>query len=118
MLYIYIYIYIYEIFYHLVDVLADSIREVVMFMLVRGTVGWLREIALWLRGLDASSIFVCTVDKCLARVCMVILKCTIKSYKLLHHVYTFGKGMNPLILLAMGKIVPLQFFEKDGFGIK
>ena len=30
---------------------------------------------------------------------------------------TLGKGMNPLILPAMGKIVPLLFYE-NGFGIK
>ena len=31
---------------------------------------------------------------------------------------TLEKGMNTLIPLAMGKIVPLLFFYKDGFGIK
>ena len=31
---------------------------------------------------------------------------------------TLGKGMNPLILPAMGWIVPLLFFQKSGFGIK
>ena len=31
---------------------------------------------------------------------------------------TLGKDMNPLILPAMGLIVPLLFFYKDGFGIK
>ena len=31
---------------------------------------------------------------------------------------TLGKGMNPIILPAMGWIVPLLFFYKDGFGIK
>ena len=31
---------------------------------------------------------------------------------------TLGKGMNPLILPAMGQRVPLLFFYKDGFGIK
>ncbi len=31
---------------------------------------------------------------------------------------TLGKGTNPLILPAMGKIVPLLFFYKNGFGIK
>ena len=31
---------------------------------------------------------------------------------------TFGKGMNPLILLAMGSIVPLLFFSVNSFGIK
>ena len=31
---------------------------------------------------------------------------------------TIGKGMNPLILPAMGKIVPLLFFLENGFGIK
>ena len=30
---------------------------------------------------------------------------------------TLGKGMNLHILPDMGKIVPLQFFEKDIFGI-
>ena len=29
-----------------------------------------------------------------------------------------GKGMNPLIFPAMGQIVPLLFFLKDGFGFK
>ena len=28
------------------------------------------------------------------------------------------KGMNPLILLAMGKIIPLLIFSENGFGIK
>ena len=31
---------------------------------------------------------------------------------------TFGKGMNPLILQAMGQIVSLLFFYECGFGIK
>ena len=31
---------------------------------------------------------------------------------------TLGKGMNPLILPAMGKIVPLLFFKENIFGIK
>ena len=31
---------------------------------------------------------------------------------------TPGKGMKPLILSAMGQIVALLFFSKDGFGIK
>ena len=31
---------------------------------------------------------------------------------------TFGKDMNPLILPAMGWIVPVLFFSKNGFGIK
>ena len=31
---------------------------------------------------------------------------------------TLGKGMNPLILPALGNIVPLLFFEENGFGIK
>ena len=31
---------------------------------------------------------------------------------------TQGKGMNPLILPAMGWIVPLLFFLENGFGIK
>ena len=31
---------------------------------------------------------------------------------------TLGKGMNPLILPAMGQIVQLRFFMKNGFGIK
>ena len=31
---------------------------------------------------------------------------------------TLGKGMNPLILPAMGLIVPLLFFKENGFGIK
>ena len=31
---------------------------------------------------------------------------------------TFGTGMNLLILPAMGYIVPLLFFYKDGLGIK
>ena len=29
-----------------------------------------------------------------------------------------GKAMNPFILSAMGKIVPLLFFYKDSFGLK
>ena len=33
-------------------------------------------------------------------------------------VNTLGKGMNPLILLAMGQILALLSFSKDGFGIK
>ena len=31
---------------------------------------------------------------------------------------TLGKGMNPLILPAIGQIVPLLFFSKNSFGIK
>ena len=31
---------------------------------------------------------------------------------------TLGKGMNPLILPAMGYIVPLLFFYENGFAIK
>ena len=31
---------------------------------------------------------------------------------------TLGKGMDPFMLPAMGKIVSLRFFYKDGFGIK
>ena len=31
---------------------------------------------------------------------------------------TLGKGMNPLILPAMGKISPRLFFLNDSFGIK
>ena len=31
---------------------------------------------------------------------------------------TLGKGMNPLILPAMGQIVPLLSFYENGFGIK
>ena len=31
---------------------------------------------------------------------------------------TLGKDMNPLILLAMGYIVPLPFFYENGFDIK
>ena len=31
---------------------------------------------------------------------------------------TLEKGMNALILPAMGQIVPQLFFSKDGFGIK
>ena len=31
---------------------------------------------------------------------------------------TLGKGMNPLILPAMGEIVPLLFFLENSFGIK
>ena len=31
---------------------------------------------------------------------------------------TFGKGMNPLILPAIGEIVPLLFFLENCFGIK
>ena len=31
---------------------------------------------------------------------------------------TLEKGMNPLVLQAMGWIVPLLFFKKDWFGIK
>ena len=31
---------------------------------------------------------------------------------------TLGKGINPLILLATGSIIPLLFFQKSGFGIK
>ena len=31
---------------------------------------------------------------------------------------TLGKGMNPVILPAMGYIVPLLFFYENGFGIK
>ena len=31
---------------------------------------------------------------------------------------THGKGMNPLILPAMGKIVSLLFFKENSIGIK
>ena len=31
---------------------------------------------------------------------------------------TLGKGMKPLILPAMGQIVPLLFFKENSFGIK
>ena len=31
---------------------------------------------------------------------------------------TQGKGMNPVILSAIGKIVPLLFFSENSFGIK
>ena len=31
---------------------------------------------------------------------------------------TFGKGMNPLVHVAMGYMVPLVFFYQDGFSIK
>ena len=31
---------------------------------------------------------------------------------------TLGKGMNPLIVLAICYIVPLLFFYENGFGIK
>ena len=31
---------------------------------------------------------------------------------------TLGKGMTPLILSAMGEIVPLLFFQGNDFGIK
>ena len=31
---------------------------------------------------------------------------------------TLGEGMNPLILPAIGQIVPLLIFEEKGFGIR
>ena len=31
---------------------------------------------------------------------------------------TLGKGMNPLILPAVGYVVPLLFFQENCFGIK
>ena len=31
---------------------------------------------------------------------------------------THGKGMNTIISVPMGLIVPLLFFNKDGFGLK
>ena len=34
------------------------------------------------------------------------------------HFHTLVKSMNPFIPLAMVLIVPLQFFDKDGFDIK
>ena len=55
-----------------------------------------------------------------------VLECDIvvSKFELQLHYYvhfrtnTFGKGMNPLIPLVMGLVVPLLFFYKDGFGIK
>ena len=48
----------------------------------------------------------------------------VREFVLQSHYYvhfranTLGKGMNPLILPAMGWIVPLLFFLENGFGIK
>ena len=48
----------------------------------------------------------------------------VREFELQSHYYvhfranTLVKGTNPLILPAMGWIVPLIFFLEDGFGIK
>ena len=48
-------------------------------------------------------------------VCEFILQ---SCYYVHFRVNTLGKGMNPLILPATGKIVPRLFFQENGFGIK
>ena len=63
---------------------------------------------------------------CLCGVGVKAIDCgtVVNKFKLQSHYYihfqtnTLGKGKNPLILPAMGKIVPLPFFKKDAFGIK
>ena len=50
---------------------------------------------------------------------IVVRKFVLQSRYYVHfRANTFGKGMNPLILPAMGKIVPLLLFYENGFGIK
>ena len=50
---------------------------------------------------------------------IVVREFVLKSrYNVHFRANTLGKGMNPLILPAMGKIVPLLFISENGFGIK
>ena len=50
---------------------------------------------------------------------IVVSEFELQSRYYIHfRLYTLGKGMNSFILLAMGSIVTLPFFSKDGFGIK
>ena len=44
----------------------------------------------------------------------IVSEFTLQSYYYIH----FWKGMNTLILLTMGQIVSLLFFNMDVFGIK
>ena len=55
-----------------------------------------------------------------------VLNCNIIAYEFEFQPYydihfwtnTFEKGMDPLIISAMGLIVPLLFFFKDSLGIR
>ena len=50
---------------------------------------------------------------------IVVRKFELQSHYYVHfQTNTLGKGMNPLILLAMGELASLLFFWKDAFGIK
>ena len=50
---------------------------------------------------------------------VVVGKLVLQSRYYVHfRAKTLGKGMNPLILPAMGLIVPLRFFSENSFGIK
>ena len=50
---------------------------------------------------------------------IVVSKFVLQSRYYIHFwANTLVKGMNPLILPAMGQIVPLLFFSENGFGIK
>ena len=50
---------------------------------------------------------------------IVVSEFVLQSHYYVHfRANTLGKGMNPLILPAMGSIVPLLFFLENGFGIK
>ena len=50
---------------------------------------------------------------------IVVSKFEFKSRYYVHfRANTLEKGMNPLILSAMGQIVSLMFFLENGFGIK
>ena len=50
---------------------------------------------------------------------IIVSEFKLQSYYYIHfQTNTLGKGMNPLILPAMGYIVLLLFFEKDRFGIE
>ena len=50
---------------------------------------------------------------------IVVSEFVLQSRNYIHfRANTLGKGMNPLILPAMGEIVPLLFFKENGFGIK
>ena len=66
------------------------------------------------------------IEVCPRGVMVKALDCgiVVSEFELQLHYYvyfrtnTLGKYMNPLILTAIGLIVPLLFFSKDGFGIK
>ena len=50
---------------------------------------------------------------------IIVSEFVLKSCYYVHfRANTLGKGIKPLILPAMGQIVPLLFFWKNNFGIK